>query len=126
MRGSGRGGGVGDPRNVSHPLCRFRVRRVRVMQKVYIKKSTPSFQPQLYQARLVKKSLICLLLLVYYFLPTNWILIYQNIPRKKCSKNLNYKTKVDKTILKFSRILSIYLSSKLRVGKHHTRDEETE
>lgn len=70
MRGSGRGGEVGDPRKVSHPLCRFRVRRVRVMLKVYTKKSTPSFQPQLYQARLVKKkshlsSFVSLLLSAY-------------------------------------------------------------
>ena len=54
MRGSGREGEVGDTRKLSHPLREFRVRRVRIVQRVYAKKSK-SFHLQLNQARLVIK-----------------------------------------------------------------------
>ncbi|KAL0007794.1 hypothetical protein SO802_009296, partial [Lithocarpus litseifolius] len=49
MRGSGRGGEVGDTRKLGHPLRKFRVRRVRIVQRVYAKKSK-SFHLQLSQA----------------------------------------------------------------------------
>nr|POE81111.1 hypothetical protein CFP56_38032 [Quercus suber] len=49
MRGSGRGGEVGNTRKLSHPLRKFRVRRVRIVQRVYAKKSK-SFHLQLNQA----------------------------------------------------------------------------
>ena len=70
MRGSGRGGGVGDPRNVSHPLCRFRVRRVKsyaesVYKEINTELSTSALPSKVSEKKSHLSSFVSLLLSTY-------------------------------------------------------------